>query len=439
MKIPQPPPKGRLSPDKFANFLGSEPLRKLITRANEEYLYWDKLKYKPMPEGLPPEEVWHYLKLVRGTQRRATPIRDSHNHYFTYWLPDAAQRHLHTIDMQAAGRIGADQSILSSASRDRYLVSSLMEEAIASSQIEGAATTRAVAKEMLRTGRKPQNKAERMIVNNYLTIMKLRNISSQQLTPDVLKNLHISMTEGTLQNPEDAGRYRRDEDQIVVQDQGVTLHIPPSANLIPRELDRLCRFANEDKDDHFMHPVVKGILLHFWIGYLHPYIDGNGRTARALFYWYMLSRGYWLFEFLSISQAILKGRAKYDKAFLYSEIDGLDSTYFVMFNLETVVKSLNKLHEYLERKQLEASEMGVILSEITGLNYRQQALLRKAIQNSDAQFTIASHMNSHNIAYATSRSDLFDLAERGLLTREKIGRKILFLVPNDLGKRLSKS
>jgi len=126
-------------------------------------------------------------------------------------------------------------------------------------------------------------------------------------------------------------------------------------------------------------------------------------------------------------------------AHLYSEIDDSDATYFVMFNLNTVVNSLNKLHEYLDRKQREASEMGVILSEITGLNHRQQALLRKAIQNSVSQFTIASHMNSHKIAYATSRSDLFDLAERGLLTREKSGRKILFMVPSDLGKRLSKT
>ena len=57
----------------------------------------------------------------------------------------------------------------------------------------------------------------------------------------------------------------------------------------------------------FIHPMIRSIILHFWLAYDHPFVDGNGRTARALFYWSMLRHGYWLFEFISISQIILKG------------------------------------------------------------------------------------------------------------------------------------
>lgn len=437
MKKPEPPPQApeHYSPPIIAGYEQWQELNKILSHANEEYLYWDKFKYRPMPSWLSSEEAWHYLKLVRQAQMRATPIRDIHNHSFKYWLPDTAQRCLHVIDRQAAGSITADSDILNSANREKYLVSSLMNEAIASSQIEGAATTRRVAKEMLRTSRKPQNRGEQMILNNYLTISQIRHLARKPLTPEFLNELHISMTQETLEDPSAAGRYRLAHEDIVVQDQDQILHVPPPASYLPNEINRLCEFANRDGDE-FIHPVVKGILLHFWIGFLHPYVDGNGRTARAVFYWYMLSRGYWLVEFLSISEFILKGRAKYDRAFLYAETDDLDATYFVMFNLNTIVRSLEGLHEYLARKQKEATETAKVLGEMSGLNNRQQAVLRRALTDGNAEFTIASHKNSQNIAFATARSDLFDLVERGLLIRGKVGRKYVFVVPDDLADRL---
>lgn len=388
-----------------------------------------------MPAWLSAEEAWYYLKLVRQAQMRLIPIRDNHNHSFKYWLPDSAQRCLHVIDRQAAGSITAESDILNSANRERYLVSSLMNEAIASSQIEGAATTRRVAKEMLRTSRKPQSRGEQMILNNYLTISQIRHLASKPLTPEMLNDLHISMTQETLEDPMAAGRYRLAHEDIVVQDHDQIPHVPPPASHLPNEVKRLCAFANRDEGE-FIHPVVKGILLHFWLGFLHPYVDGNGRTARAVFYWYMLSRGYWLVEFLSISEFILKGRAQYDRAFLYAETDDLDATYFVMFNLNTIVRSLKGLHEYLERKQKEAAETAKVLGERSGLNNRQQAVLRRALSDKSVEFTIASHQTSQNVAFATARSDLFDLAERGLLRRGKVGRKYVFIVPDDLSDRI---
>ena len=65
----------------------------------------------------------------------------------------------------------------------------------------------------------------------------------------------------------------------------------------------------------FLHPVIRSILLHFWVAYDHPFVDGNGRNARALFYWSMLRHGFWLAEFFSISHEILKAPRKYYRAF----------------------------------------------------------------------------------------------------------------------------
>lgn len=440
MKKPELAPRASRDyiPPAIKDFAQWQELSQLLRQANDEYLYWDKFKHRPMPKWLKPEDAWQYLKLVRRAQFRQTPIRDAHGHYFQYWLPDAAQRHLHMIDMQAGGAITTKADILSSENRDRYLVSSLMNEAIASSQIEGASTTRRVAKEMLRTGRKPQDRAEQMILNNFKTIRWLRDLSEKPLSPEMLHGLQASLTINTLKDPGATGRNRLPEEEIVVQDQDQILHVPPPAKNLPREIERLCQFANRDEGE-FMHPVVKGILLHFWLAYLHPYVDGNGRTARAVFYWYLLSRGYWLFEFLSISEAILQRRAQYDRAYLYAETDDLDATYFIMFNLATIARSLEGLHRFLENKQRESVETAKVLSEVKGLNHRQQAIIRRALADRAAEFTIASHGTSHNIAFATARADLFDLVGRGLLVRQKVGRKFVFLAPDDLPARISKA
>lgn len=437
MKKPEPPPAAeKRITDKILDFIGEPDFQEQIKISNDRYLYWDKFKYRPMPKGLKPETAWSYLKLVRRSQRRWLPITDAQGSNFSYWLPDVCQRNLHIIDTKAAGSISVAPDGLTPTNRAQYLVSSLMEEAIASSMIEGASTTRKRARELLRTGRKPQDRAEQMVLNNYTTIRNLKKLSRQKLTPEVLFQLQTSLTRNTLEYPEDAGRYRTHEDNIVVQDHGVTLHIPPPAETMPAQVERLCKFANNDCEP-FIHPVVKGILLHFWLAFLHPYVDGNGRTARAVFYWYMLSRDYWLFEFLSISQAILKGRSGYDKSYLYSEIDDLDATYFVHYNLEMIVESLQKLYKFLNRKQREQEKLAAVLSELSGLNHRQQSILKRAISDTEATYTIMSHKRSHDIAYATARSDLQNLEERGLLIRDKVGRKAVFRVPPDLSERLS--
>ena len=313
-----------------------------------------------------------------------------------------------------------------------------MEEAIASSQIEGAATTRKVAKEMLRTGRPPVNRAERMIRNNYITIQKIKKHLKRPLTMEMLHDLQMSMTEGALDDPTAAGRFRTESDQVVVIDEsdGQVLHVPPPAAELPARMERFLAFANDPGESPFLHPVVRAILLHFWLAYEHPYVDGNGRTARAVFYWYMLSRDYWLFEFLSISRIIHRSVRQYGKAFLHSETDGNDATYFLAYHMRTILLALEELHLYLRRKQEDTAKTARLLEKMSGLNHRQQALLRHALKHPDATYTILSHRNSHNVAYGTSRSDPFDLAKRRLLVRKRAGGTYHFLVAGDLDRKL---
>ena len=185
--------------------------------------------------------------------------------------------------------------------------------------------------------------------------------------------------------------------------------------------------------------VVRAIALHFWLAYDHPFSDGNGRTARALFYWAMLQQGYWLFEFISISSVINKARGQYERSFLLSESDDNDLTYFLLAQVKVILQAIGSLHAYLERKAGEVGALQQRLEGMEGLNHRQLALLRHALRHPGYRYTVLSHQNSHGVSHQTARGDLQSLSGRGLLMAGKDGRREIFRVPEDLAARAGKN
>jgi Fic family protein len=185
-----------------------------------------------------------------------------------------------------------------------------------------------------------------------------------------------------------------------------------------------------------MPPVIRAILVHYGLAYDHPFVDGNGRTARALFYWVMAREGYWLCEYISISRILKKARAQYARSFLYTETDDNDATYFIVYQLQVLTRAIADLHEYLQRKLTEMRAVNDILRQNRALraelNDRQLDLLTHALKYPSGEYTIESHRRSHDVAYGTARSDLLDLAKRGLLEQRQRGRKFLFVAATKL-------
>jgi Fic family protein len=246
------------------------------------------------------------------------------------------------------------------------------------------------------------------------------------------------VTAETLENSDAAGRLRRPDEPVYVQNEltGEIFHTPPSAEELPARVEEMCRFANGDSPKHFVHPAIRAILLHFWLAYDHPFVDGNGRTARCLFYWAMIRHQYWLFEYISISEILLKAPAKYALAFLYAETDGNDLTYFILHQAKVISRAIERLHEYIDTKIQELTSVEAVLKSGAGLNYRQEALIAHALRNPGARYTIEAHRNSHNIAYETARGDLVALANIGWLEMRKAGKAFLFSAPPDISSRI---
>lgn len=413
---------------------------------NGQYLHWDELRHRKPPAGIPaPEEWWMGIKMARNTLYRSLDLLlDKNGKPFVFGLPEPVLVALHHIDRDAAGKIASAADIATPEQRDRYIWRSLVEEAITSSQLEGASTTRQVAKTMLQEGRKPRDRSERMIFNNYRAMEIIRTYRDDQITPERILELHRILTEDTLDDPADAGRLRQTDDVRVEDNRdGTLIHQPPLHAGLSERLVRLCKFANStETTSPFIHPVIRAILVHFMIGCDHPFVDGNGRTARALFYWVMARQGYWLMEFLSISHVLRKAPSQYVCAYLHTETDSNDTTYFIIHQLDVIHKSIIALHEYLDRAAKEQRTTEKLLTASPKLrdqlNHRQIALLTHALKHPGFRYRIEGHQRTHAIAYETARSDLLALTESELLSQSKSGKAFVFTAPQDLRKRIDK-
>lgn len=408
------PPKIK-EPDLFRAYIllsknDNEALTSLVEKINENYDYWDEVKYKKLPISFSQKELWSLVKASRMRNR----IQIWPKYGINISITNQMQRICHVFDMNFGGSWGST-SLIPEENKNQYLISSLMEEAISSSQMEGAATTRKVAKEMLRKKITPKDKSQQMIFNNYQTIQFIVENKEKSLTEELLLKIHGLMTEGTLEHIEDAGRFRLNDD-VVVED-GIThevVHTPPSYKDIPDFIVNLCDFFNEEKAKIFIHPIIRGVIIHFMLAYMHPFVDGNGRTARALFYWYMLKQGYWLTEYLSISRIIARSKKTYEKTYLYVEADQNDIGYFVAYNLRVLDLAFKELQLYIRRKTFIKKQAAIFL-RLSNVNERQAEIIRVFYEKPMEVLTVKDVQIKFGITPTTAKNDIIGLLNMGIL------------------------
>ncbi|HBK55111.1 MAG TPA: Fic family protein [Xanthomonadales bacterium] len=442
MKLPLSPPRlESIIQDRLGDYV-SVLARGIGPEVAGVYLHWDRLRHLNPPEGLDHDLWWLAIRQARQAIAKRLPLHDTQGRAFAVSVTDSLHRRLHFLDREAAGSILGLSPDDGRNERDRYLIRSLIEEAMTSAQLEGASTTREVAKDMLHSGRQPRDTSEQMIYNNYLAMRQLQDWRQHTLTPEAVFEIHRLLTQDTLDDPGAAGRFRRADEAIRVYDHrdGTILHEPPPADQLPRRLRALCDFANAADGEDFLHPVLRGIALHFQLGYDHPFVDGNGRTARALFYWSMLRSGYWLTEYLSISSVLKKAPSQYARAFLYTETDGADLSYFADHQLQTLEAAVNGLRDYVARKTRERQQAETLLKPSSAFgarfNHRQRELLLDALRHPDKHYRIAIHQSEQRVTYQTARTDLLGLESAGLLQRQQRGNAYVFRPVANLAQRL---
>lgn len=398
----------------------------LEASSNKKYLYWDKAQYIPPIQDLTAIESWQLVRFIRQVSSTPTPIRTPDHKHFTFYRPNYTDKVLREIDMQAGGFFLTDKTAAQQENeKQRYLARGIVEESIASSQLEGADTTSRYAKKMITENIKPKTKGEHMILNNYKVLKQIESsYSKDSLSIFMLQELQAQLVQNTIPPEFIPGTFRKDTDEIAVWYEEKIAHVPPKEAFVAQELKRLVEYANSEE---FVHPIIKAIQLHFWIGYLHPFPDGNGRLARAIFYWYLFKNNYWAMAYLPISMLLKRAPHEYAYAYIYAEQDNLDFTYFFDYNIRRISESITQFQKLIENKSIENTEIiAKLKAKFPNLNDRQTHTLRFLLKSQQSETSAQSYCIINAVTLRTAYSDLQKLKELKLVNTINRGKKVVY-------------
>lgn len=405
------------------------------------YLPYDELRHR-IDSNLDHKLVWSLVKSSRDRQKaKLIDLGDakSHCHYF---LTPLIQKAISEVDRNTTtASLEWISSKIGEGSQIEYLLNDLIEdESISSSQLEGAATTTRVAKEMLKRNRKPRSEDEKMIVGNYKLMIFAWENRDKPLNLELLREMHKIGVEGIDDDTYAPGNFRKTNDVHVVNFDGEVVHTPPPFDTLKMRLREIAKWANEDHDESdnisYVHPLIKAITLHFTIGYEHPFQDGNGRVARALFYWYMFKKDFASFRYIAISVLLKKSPSKYGKSYLYTETDQMDLTYFIEHQSSVIIRAIQKFKDAYKKAAVDIEKFNKWLFEsglYKKLTDKQRTVFQVAKNGATETFTIRNVEKNLGCSYNTAASVLNGLVDLGLFSKFKNGRE-WFYVMNEKDK-----
>lgn len=437
MKIKRPPMKISVAEMDMGNFSSNFQLAKDLSE-KAEYLHWDQLRHR-LPSGTDEKSVWSLVSVFRRADGQYLTLTGYDETQFAFIKnTPLIQQTSSMVDRLATS--GGEAELLEPLAASRHLLDELRaEESISSSQLEGAATTSRVALEMIKVKRAPRDASEKMIMGNYHMMEYVNAHCTEEMTMEFLRELHAIAVGGIDDKKYCPGRFRESNDVVVADIENNVIHTPPDHTEINHRLLHLIFWANKPHErfegKEYLHPLVKACILHFMMGFIHPFHDGNGRTARALFYWYMLRCGYSAFRHISISKLLKKASTAYAKSYCYSETDDMDLTYFVEYQCEIVGRALGEYVDYIQHMVKVRQDLDNFLYEsglTAGLNARQVSLLNVAFARPGNIFTVAEVRERMAVSDNTARKDLTTLEKLGLLKAHKDGKETVYVSPKTL-------
>jgi len=399
------------------------------------YLHWSHLGQHTQPAYLNLREWWLALKIQRSLGRTELALKDRNQQPFTLGSVEFFAEAIHGLDRHQSGE-AADGEVASRRQHDHLMVEALRDEAIASAQLDGASVDPQSARELLRSGHKPQGRDEQMVVNTCHVLARVREIYAEPLTLATLADLHQRLTVGTAMKGDPSGRLRRADD--LVREEGLAEKWefkPPPAAELPTRLKAMLAFANGRAPERFVHPLLRAAALHFWVLHDQPFAEGNGRLARALYYWCVLHAGYDFFECLAPSAVLSNSPTAYRRAFHDVLSDENDLMYFAAHLFDAIAKAQRQCREAATRWDEELRGTAS-LPGANELNDRQRLLLAQALKEPGFRRTLLEHARDHHLVRQTARHDFAPLVKMGWFEEAKVGRALTFFPAPDLAERV---
>lgn len=381
----------------------------------DKYLTKEEIYYRENIKSI--SKIWEITIKYRLENRIELPLKYKENNFW-FVLTEKIKKSIkyleefakENITMKLSGQI---QAIITK--------DNLLNEALNSSIIEGAFSTKKRLKELLNSKEEVKNKDEKMILNNYEVLKFIIKNIDKIFDKNLVLNIQKSITKETLDENDIDEEYRV-EPVYVKNSRGEIIHTAPSYELIEDLMNNLYEFINEKK----INSIIKSAILHFYFVYVHPFSDGNGRSARALQYFFLLKEGYEIFKMFSISSLLKEERSKYYKSIKNSENDEGDITYFIEFNLEMICRAINNLEKKIENEYSKQIIFKTLEIKKIKLNERQKKIidiiLKKNIDKIDKNF----YSKLFKITVETARTDLNKMVNLDILKIEKEGKKEVY-------------
>ncbi len=388
-------------------------MEQLIQTFLDRYLSRKEIIHR-LPLAMPITKFWPMLQEERKRISTTLPLFDQQGKPFWYVVNSAIEQQCDSV-----AELARNDALLNTPVFEELFEDAVIDEAIFSSMIEGAFTTKEAAIGFLRKHKEPANKSEQMVKNNYDALTYVLEHLEEPISEQIIIDIAQIVTRNAAE--EQVTGYRTGKVYVMGREQVV--YTPPAPEQVPQMMASLVRFIQQSE----LHPVLKACIAHFYFVYIHPFGDGNGRTARALSYMMLLQSSYEFFRYFSISSLMAKERGKYYQAILNVEESDGDMTYFIDFYSSMLSRSVAEMEKHLKHSVI-AQQRLQKLEQQASLNPRQLAGARWLLEGDGEKITVEVWKKKYKITTETARRDLLLLAEKGILERHLEGRKAVFMI-----------
>lgn len=376
--------------------------------SDKSFIDIKKLKYK-----YPAADMYEFIDLLKLSHYNSLPLLDFNGKELVY-IPSLIKSHSSSVKQLMSAQGSASFGI------------NAMEDEIASTlSIESIDFSRDSVRKILR-GYAPADESENRIYGLKLGLEYIAEAQNTISEDSIYELYKLAMLPYVAEDDKllPGNKYRHDDVFIVGQD---LEHTGLPANKLPEYMASLVSFINAESE---LDDLCKAAVIHFYIAYLHPWFDGNGRMARLLHMWYLRQQGWSAAMFIPFSSYIERSRKAYYNAFSLCEnnakISGLmDINPFVQYFIQNVY---NKLEGSLPKAA--TTELFSAALESGNITEKERELWGFVLSayGSNEFSTKQLEKDFGNAAYATIRSFVLKFEALELLTSTKYGNRVKYRV-----------
>jgi len=301
----------------------------------------------------------------------------------------------------------------------------LLLEVHHSTHIEGTELTLSEAQKILAgkpvKGVRPDDKQELLNYKEAMFFVSEYLDRKSEITEEMIKDIHRILVKDVRGGSLEPGRYRKVQNYVANSLTGEIIYKPPTFNEVPALMKDFVEWLNMKKDISGI--LMAGVTQHRFVD-IHPFLDGNGRTARVLCTLILYQNGYDFKRLFSLSEFYDKNRQEYYNAIQLVRESGLDMTAW----LEYFVKGLKNQMLEVKMKGEEVIKKDIIIEKAVKaeLNGRQKKALTYLIEK--PSISRAEYVKLNDVSIRTANYDLEVMEKLGFIERTGVGRAIKYRI-----------